>query len=308
MRTILFIFLLLSSNIAYTQDFSRLSLEDAFTEASKTNKKVLAYFTAKWCGPCRTMEKDVFPNNAVQEKMQDFVAVKIDIDKDTFCMEKYQIEAVPTFVIFDSSENIVIRHLGALNTLRFLEFLACTQKQPELAKQDLGKLKKKWVRRPLPEFGVRIGISQTTVSHLGIKSKTSGNADIFFSLRSEKDRFLLRQGIGYASKGIKDLKLDYLQFPLDIGYTFYKPNFFGLPSGLCALITPYYARLLNQAQENLNRNDYGFRYGISYYLGETSKFEVILSSENGMISIIPDLEGKRKPRNRGVNLSFALTF
>lgn len=127
-------------------------------------------------------------------------------------------------------------------------------------------------------------------------------------MRSEKDRFLLRQGIGYASKGVKDLKLDYLQFPLDIGYTFYKPKFFGLPSGLCVLITPYYARLLTQTQTILNKNDYGFRYGISYYLGDTSKLEAILSAENSMASIIPDLVGKRKPRNKGVNLSVALTF
>ncbi len=300
-------FLFLQSSL-YSQGFSKLSLEDAFVKASTEKKKVLAYFTAKWCGPCNGMNKQVFSNDTIKEKLQEFVAIKIDVD--TFyggkLMKEYQVAGMPTFIILEASQNILSRHCGYLNVTDFAKFLACTKKELELADFEKERLKKRKKINFVPEFGVRFGLSKTTLSNIGIKSKTSGSADLFFSLQSK--RFLLRQGIGYASKGNQDIKLDYLQFPLDIGFTFYKPVLFGLPDGVRLLVTPYYARLLNQRRTELHKNDFGLRYGISYSTTGASKLELILCVENGMTSVIPNPYGKQKQQNRSVNLSFALTF
>ena len=70
MKKIFSILLFLSSLNVSAQDFLNISLESALAKAKTEQKQVLLYFTAKWCGPCKWMEKTVFTDDSVKQMMQ----------------------------------------------------------------------------------------------------------------------------------------------------------------------------------------------------------------------------------------------
>ncbi|CAH2035414.1 unnamed protein product [Thlaspi arvense] len=63
-----------------------------------SDKPLLVDFYATWCGPCQLMVPIL---NEVSETLKDKIAVvKIDTEKYPSLANKYQIEALPTFILF----------------------------------------------------------------------------------------------------------------------------------------------------------------------------------------------------------------
>ena len=125
----------------------------------------------------------------------------------------------------------------------------------------------------------------------------------------EKNRWLIRPGVSFTSKGGKDdrknIHLNYAQVPLDIGFSFYKSAIFGLPGGVRAIGSPYVAYLINNNNYNYNKMDYGLRGGVSTYIGETSKLEFLVLSEWGFGNVThEDLSQK----NYSISGSILFTF
>uniref|UniRef100_A0A0D9VAM9 Thioredoxin domain-containing protein n=1 Tax=Leersia perrieri TaxID=77586 RepID=A0A0D9VAM9_9ORYZ len=68
----------------------------------KSEKPVLVDFYATWCGPCQYMVPIL---QEVSEKLGDKIqVVKIDTEKYTSIANRYQIEALPTFIIFKNGK------------------------------------------------------------------------------------------------------------------------------------------------------------------------------------------------------------
>lgn len=82
-------------------------LNSALTTAQNTNKHVLVDVYAPWCGYCKEMDKNTFQNPQVQEKLSNYVLVKINGDENPDFMMKYQIYGYPTILILDPDGNIV---------------------------------------------------------------------------------------------------------------------------------------------------------------------------------------------------------
>ena len=83
--------------------FYKISLEEALEKAKTEGKFVLIDFHTKTCGPCRKMEKTVFPTPECGEYINNhFIPIMVDGEDDgvgTSIAKKYQIFIYPTYLI-----------------------------------------------------------------------------------------------------------------------------------------------------------------------------------------------------------------
>ena len=80
-------------------------------EVLKSSEPVLVDFFAEWCGPCKAMAPAL---EEVAKEMEGKVKVaKIDVDANPDITTRYQIQAMPTLILFKDGE-IAGRHTGAL--------------------------------------------------------------------------------------------------------------------------------------------------------------------------------------------------
>lgn len=85
---------------------------ETFQDIIKGTQPVLVDFFATWCGPCKAMSPII---ESLGKELQGKVRVlKIDIDKNRPVAGLYQIQAVPTFLLFKNGE-IVWRHSGGMD-------------------------------------------------------------------------------------------------------------------------------------------------------------------------------------------------
>lgn len=82
-----------------------------FKEIIKGEQPVLVDFYADWCGPCKTMAPVL---QQLAGKMGEKIKIlKVDIDRNPQAAENYQVQGVPTFILFKEGK-IVWRQSGAM--------------------------------------------------------------------------------------------------------------------------------------------------------------------------------------------------
>jgi thioredoxin 1 len=93
---------------------------ETFQQLIQSEKPVLVDFYADWCGPCKAMDPVIREvARAVEGKAR---VVRVNIDRNTKDSQTYQVQAVPTFIVFKKG-NIVWRHPGMIDKNSLLTVL-----------------------------------------------------------------------------------------------------------------------------------------------------------------------------------------
>lgn len=114
------------------------SWEEALAEAKRLDRIIFVDAYAVWCGPCKKMAADVFPDDKVGEFYnKNFVNLKLDMERGEGLKfrEKYPVSAFPTLFYIDYTGEIVQQVRGAQQVPGFLELGKKALSQIDRSKQ-----------------------------------------------------------------------------------------------------------------------------------------------------------------------------
>lgn len=121
-------------------NFRHVSSSEAKAAAKAEQKLLFLDFYTDWCGPCKMMANEVFPQKPVGDYLNPkFVCVKINAEKGegVELAKKYKIKAYPSFIIADNEGKEKGRFAGFrdIDGLRTeIERITDPSKSPEVVK------------------------------------------------------------------------------------------------------------------------------------------------------------------------------
>ncbi|CAN4093916.1 unnamed protein product [Withania somnifera] len=77
--------------------------DEHFQKGADTGKLVVVDFTASWCGPCRFIAPILAE---IAKKMPHVIFLKVDVDELKTVAEKWNVEAMPTFVFLKAGKEV----------------------------------------------------------------------------------------------------------------------------------------------------------------------------------------------------------
>jgi len=116
--TLLLSFFLFSFNASAAIDFKKESVESVKEKAGEEGKLYFVNFTAKWCAPCKFMDKYTYTDQRLSEYVNaNYYAMKLDINSfDGFDLKKkYEVKTLPAIVVFNSQGNMVGKYEGSMS-------------------------------------------------------------------------------------------------------------------------------------------------------------------------------------------------
>lgn len=104
-------------------DFEKLSLDEAFTKAKSQNKHVFIDVFTDWCGPCKNLAANVFPDPRLGSVFNEkFINIKIDAEKGEgpAFAKKNNVKAFPTLLFLDADGEVIRTVVGGRSVEDFI--------------------------------------------------------------------------------------------------------------------------------------------------------------------------------------------
>lgn len=84
----------------------------ALEKAKAEDKYILVDFWAIWCTECKKMDRIAFQDPEVQHLLENFVLLKVDVDKVPQLKSQFLVSGMPTVVVVDAHGEEVARAVG----------------------------------------------------------------------------------------------------------------------------------------------------------------------------------------------------
>lgn len=173
---VVFVGLLASQMQAQGVQFYKGKFNDALAKAKQENKLVFVDFYTTWCGPCKAMDANIFPDAKVGALFnKKFVAIKIDAEKGEGIQlaSKYKVKGYPTMLYLAADGTEKERLVGATPNPEFLinytkqalgegpKFTVLFDKYLKEGNRDLDFIREILVKGPVYAQGVKDRKKQT---------------------------------------------------------------------------------------------------------------------------------------------------
>ncbi|MGA9213067.1 thioredoxin family protein [Kaistella sp.] len=206
--TVLLLFTFLVSFSQETINFENTTFKEVLAKAKREKKLVFMDAYASWCGPCKMMEKNIFPLPAIKEYYNaNFINSHFDMEKGEGrdIALKYGIRSYPSYLFLNGDGEVVMTNYGYMDEKDFLA-IAKEANNPLFAQGSLKAIFEKGESDPAFLLNMMRQYSQTDYE---LAKKVS---ERYFKVK--KDQGLTRDDIG--------LLLYFLKSPNDPNYQVFK--------------------------------------------------------------------------------------
>ncbi len=209
MKKIFSVFIFCIYLSAFSQEsinFHNGTFKELLAKAKSEKKLVFIDAYAVWCGPCKLMEKNIFPLESVKNYYNaNFINARIDMEKGEGreIAMKYGIRSYPTFLFLNGDGEVVMKNYGYMGEEDFLT-IAKEANNPKLINTSQKELFEKGESDP--EFLLNM-MRLYSDSDYELAKKVS---ERYFKVKKDA---LTRDEVG--------LLLYFLKSPKDINYQFF---------------------------------------------------------------------------------------
>lgn len=124
----------IQDKLYFTEIKSMPELNAAVTSDKTSNKVILVMFTAEWCAVCKNIEKNVFENEYIKNKLQQFMLIKIDLtNNDSHALEAarhYSISGPPVILFYLNGSLLKQRINGDIESADFITLINGINNKP----------------------------------------------------------------------------------------------------------------------------------------------------------------------------------